>query len=520
MAPRHCEQPPAQKKRMPLNTRESDLIKSGEIIVDVHKKKWKLGKSIGLGAFGDIYLVTEDGAKQVGESKYVAKVEPHSNGPLFVEMNFYLRAAKLESIEKWKADNWMKHLGMPHILSFGSCVYKGAHMRFIIMPRYGDSIEKMFIKHSNKFHIKTAMTIAMHTIDILEYVHHQGYIHSDIKGLNIVLGEGPNQAPLYLVDYGLATKYKDKNGCHNDGSPDGRKADAGTLEFSSRDAHVGVISRRSDLESLGFNLITWLGGCLPWINHLSNSDLVFNLKNKAMADIPKFLCDAFSKKAPTVLFNFLMYVSNLRFDTKPDYKHCKALFSNAIIEAGFLDDGKITFDSHAKLNKKARKRVMERENLIPPKKMALSFLSPPPSRKPCSIHNTKYSRNVDNSEELDKFNWALILASNPEKIVKMKLKQQTKLVSRYSPPCKKSVSLPYNNVLLNPTPAMLKVMENRRKKSSDSPVKKFKSDSMELDGNRMTPAMEEVISKKLKTKRVLRPRALRSSKVTRLRCRL
>ena len=27
-------------------------------------------------------------------SKYVIKIEPHNNGPLFVEMNFYIRAAR------------------------------------------------------------------------------------------------------------------------------------------------------------------------------------------------------------------------------------------------------------------------------------------------------------------------------------------------------------------------------------------------------------------------------------------
>jgi len=28
------------------------------------------------------------------DAKYVVKIEPHNNGPLFVEMNFYIRAAR------------------------------------------------------------------------------------------------------------------------------------------------------------------------------------------------------------------------------------------------------------------------------------------------------------------------------------------------------------------------------------------------------------------------------------------
>jgi len=28
------------------------------------------------------------------DAKYVVKIEPHNNGPLFVEMNFYIRTAR------------------------------------------------------------------------------------------------------------------------------------------------------------------------------------------------------------------------------------------------------------------------------------------------------------------------------------------------------------------------------------------------------------------------------------------
>ena len=41
--------------------------------------------------------------------------EPHSNGPLFVETNFYLRATRLESIQRWKKQHHLLHLGVPHV---------------------------------------------------------------------------------------------------------------------------------------------------------------------------------------------------------------------------------------------------------------------------------------------------------------------------------------------------------------------------------------------------------------------
>ena len=56
---------------------------------------------------------------------------------------------------------------------------------------------------------------------------------------------------MFLVDFGLASKYKDNLGFHHDGGEDERFAHEGTLEYTSRDAHIGAHSRRGDLETLG-----------------------------------------------------------------------------------------------------------------------------------------------------------------------------------------------------------------------------------------------------------------------------
>lgn len=47
------------------------------------------------------------------------------------------------------------------------------------------------------------------------------------------------QAPVYLLDYGLATRYKYRDGRHKEYRHDERRAHDGTLEFTSRDAHIG-----------------------------------------------------------------------------------------------------------------------------------------------------------------------------------------------------------------------------------------------------------------------------------------
>ena len=99
----------------------------------------------------------------------------------------------------------------------------------------------------------------------------------------------------YLIDYGLVERYTFQ-GSHKPYEPDKRKANNGTCEFRSRDAHIGVISRRSDIESLGYNLILWFYGRHPWANILKDAEKVLAKKNWAMSNIDDFLKESFSGK--------------------------------------------------------------------------------------------------------------------------------------------------------------------------------------------------------------------------------
>lgn len=80
-------------------------------------------------------------------------------------------------------------------------------------------------------------------MDALEYIHSKGYAHADIKGPNILLsygdGIGKEKSMAYLVDYGLAYRFRTGTGEHKPFVHDERRAHEGTLEFTSRDAHHG-----------------------------------------------------------------------------------------------------------------------------------------------------------------------------------------------------------------------------------------------------------------------------------------
>ena len=118
-------------------------------------------------------------------------------------------------------------------------------------------------------------------VQALKFIHEKGYTHNDVKAQNLLVGlEKDNRDKVYLVDFGLACKYRDAFGFHALEEPDERKAHDGTLEYTSRDAHTGAHSRRGDLETLGYNMVHWAAGTLPWLTELEDPEQVkFLLQN-------------------------------------------------------------------------------------------------------------------------------------------------------------------------------------------------------------------------------------------------
>ena len=69
---------------------------------------------------------------------------------------------------------------------------------------------------------------------MLEYIHNKTYIHADIKGGNLLLDRKSPDC-VYLVDFGLASHYTTAS----EYKLDPKKAHNGTIEYTSRDAHMG-----------------------------------------------------------------------------------------------------------------------------------------------------------------------------------------------------------------------------------------------------------------------------------------
>ncbi|XP_066585477.1 serine/threonine-protein kinase VRK1-like [Prorops nasuta] len=328
---------PPRKKAAKLY-KMPDPIPLGEVLSDMKKKQWIIGKSIGLGGFGEIYAAAEYTGTSPKDYPYVIKIEPHGNGPLFVEMHFYMRNAKPDDIDTWKRKHKLSDLGMPRYIGSGSHECNKTKYRFVVMERFGCDLWKLFIENDKKFPEHTVYKIGLQLLNVLEYIHDKTYVHADIKGANLLQDlKNPNQ--VYLVDFGLASRYTTETNY----KLDPRKAHNGTIEYTSRDAHMGVPTMRGDIEILGYNMIHWLCGCLPWEKHISDSVTVQKEKEKAFDNIASFLDKCFSTSVPSSIKKYMTLLASMKFRDTPDYNKFKAILIDGLKQLGHKPDGKLEF---------------------------------------------------------------------------------------------------------------------------------------------------------------------------------
>ena len=88
-----------------------------------------------------------------------------------------------------------------------------------------------------------------------------------IKPDNFLMGIGSRARQVTCIDFGLAKRYRTSK--HQEHIPyrDGKHL-TGTARYASLQTHLGAEqSRRDDLESLGFVLLYFMHGSLPWQVH-------------------------------------------------------------------------------------------------------------------------------------------------------------------------------------------------------------------------------------------------------------
>lgn len=126
------------------------------------------------------------------------------------------------------------------------------------------SLEDLFEANQRKFSISTVFQIGIQIINRLEAIHRKGFVHRDIKANNFMVGKGDKRNIVYIIDFGLAKRYKDPKTGNHIPFKEGKSL-VGTARYASIASHMGYEQgRKDDLESLGFLLLYFLRGKLPW----------------------------------------------------------------------------------------------------------------------------------------------------------------------------------------------------------------------------------------------------------------
>jgi hypothetical protein len=124
----------------------------------------------------------------------------------------------------------------------------------------------------------------------------------------------------------------------------------GTARYASINAHKGVeLSRRDDLEALGYMLVYFLRGSLPWqgIKVASGSDRRYaKILAKKMSTRVEDLCSG----CPQEFEKYLNYCLALRFDDRPDYGYLRRIFKDLCFRLDPVRGDSLVYDWTPRLN--------------------------------------------------------------------------------------------------------------------------------------------------------------------------
>ena len=275
--------------------------------LDLIDGRFQLIKKLGEGSFGQVFLAFDS----ITEWNVAIKMDTDPDqSNTQTEADFY---EILEGVE-----------GTPRILATG----RHRERNYMAMELLGKDLFQ--IKNEVHLSTKNILFIAIQLITILQRIHSKGIVHRDLKPSNIMFNKYDINR-LYIVDFGLAKRFIDDDGAHDDF---GNATRVGTIPYASLNCHHGKSqSRRDDLEALGYVLLALLNGNVPWLMDPAEEtfDNVLELKS-SYSTIEMF-------EGHSIVFKqYMDYCKSLGYKDEPDYLALIGLFQAELTRLCFDGD--------------------------------------------------------------------------------------------------------------------------------------------------------------------------------------
>ena len=269
-----------------------------------------MGKKLGSGAFGEVFV-----AKEIATGNEVA-VKVESNRTRHPQL---LHEAKLIKLLKGK--------GIPELKG---AIIEGDY-NVMVMELLGPSLENLFKYCKNKFTLQTTIMFGIQGLERIEHCQTCDFLHRDIKPDNFVIGN-KKPALVYMIDFGLAKRYRNpKTGQHIPWK-EGKNL-TGTARYASLNTHLGYEqSRRDDLEGLGYVMLYFVKGKLPWQGLPAKTKKEKYEKIKEKKKLTPI--EEMWSKLPKEFAKYMNYWRSLNFEDKPCISDLKNLFKNLLNKKG------------------------------------------------------------------------------------------------------------------------------------------------------------------------------------------
>ena len=288
-----------------------------------------------------------------GKYKITRKIGEDSFSQLFLGLNTQNGeeiAIKLEAAQKTSQLQWeikvlrivQEGTGIPKLLWHST----ESEFNILVMELLGPSLETLLNYCKHTFTLKTVLMLADQIISRVEFMHSYSYVHRDIKPENFAVGIGKKANIVFLTGFGYGKKYLERYNVHIP-YREGKNL-TGTARYVSLNTHLGIEqSRRDDLESIGYMMVYWLKGNLPWqgLPGTNKQEKYRNILDKKASMTIEEICS----DLPNEFGIYLNYCRSLRFEEKPDYSFLRRIFRELLARENLNND--LLFDWYLPRNR-------------------------------------------------------------------------------------------------------------------------------------------------------------------------